>query len=594
MRCEPTGPDAALMLRNTQLSAGRVTRPLWLAGPVPRRPFAVCCQTAPAQPDNESVAARISAHAAPPHPTPRSSTTPPVDRHHRQSSTPSMNDGHGLEPDDAGGQASRSRGALQILGTVLWYVVVFIISSIVFSFGVEIYTKHSASRQSASEFQTDAPAPTSTSPKGSPPRRSSFKGKSRAARELKARDSPTESDSEAPPAPKSDHISGRYNDENWLVSPEELSKPIHRHARLRDGFYSDPVMETPSKQVKVEPMAGDKAVLEDQEPHKRPGRALTPHPRKFKPELPESKQTTPIRDRSPELAFNPLNTPSTRQSDRPNLWDIPSPPRHTLRSLAVNRSDTQQSPPKSSTTSTQKDDSSNKRTTTPARRPNTVHSTVPRKPRPGDFVLRLRPQGTIIQGTCDEDDIYDGPFKVLRISASLPLDEQRKIPAHDSEDLPANEPVAKIALPEDSALYKNTNGWISLSSLVKFTGHEPGYEHLAEGSEAKVSPKKLKLGGKTVYIMEKVRGKKKIDYVARKRGSSSTPATGDSASPVSNRKLEKQVRYKVHWKGYPAEDDTWEAPGGKGGVPKTEIQSWEEREGDWRRQRPELLGEEDE
>lgn len=183
----------------------------------------------------------------------------------------------------------------------------------------------------------------------------------------------------------------------------------------------------------------------------------------------------------------------------------------------------------------------------------------------GDWVLRIRPPHTILKGSCDENDLYDGPWKVLEVRERYQVchtpmvrSSSRKTTKGPSNSIPS----AKLALPVDSFLQKHSQGWVPLNQLVRSNSI---VGEAVDGGE----PAIVIHDGHQYYTVKKVRGMR-MDYPPKKVG---------ARSPVSGVRA-----YLVHWAGYPSEDDTWEKADTdqEGGVPPGYISEWKKRDTAWR------------
>lgn len=188
----------------------------------------------------------------------------------------------------------------------------------------------------------------------------------------------------------------------------------------------------------------------------------------------------------------------------------------------------------------------------------------------GDWVHRLRPAPTILKGTSDEEDLYDGPWKVLEIQRRHKVQHTpmvRKTPRTGTESLIAS---AKLAIPEDSLLQKATEGWVPLDQLVKVKPTlNKSLEEMSNSGAVYHDH-----NGEKYYSVEKIRGERSGNLK-----SANIPAAN---SPKVSRTGVKS--YLVHWAGYPSEDDSWEI-GHKhqcGGVPAEFINEWKQRENEWK------------
>ena len=207
---------------------------------------------------------------------------------------------------------------------------------------------------------------------------------------------------------------------------------------------------------------------------------------------------------------------------------------------------------------------------------------TPQKPKqivPGDWVLRIRPPQTILKGTSDETDLYDGPWEVLKVEERHKVQHTpmvRNTPRNTSKFINSFKASAKISIPTDSLLQKFSQGWIGLEQLVKVDASLE--QAVAEGSRSSF----LGEDGEEYYPVKKVRGvKHEILKISRTSGSSrESTVTSGSASTIPTTKKS----YLVHWVGYPSEDDTWELSekDQTGGVPAEYIREWKEREKVWK------------
>jgi hypothetical protein len=127
---------------------------------------------------------------------------------------------------------------------------------------------------------------------------------------------------------------------------------------------------------------------------------------------------------------------------------------------------------------------------------------------PGDLVLRPRPARYVHPGTVD-DDVYDGPFIVASTSNPAPK-HLKKLPGANLASW------ALLELPENSRAER----WYMESSLLRYTGDVTA-DQLRRYAEAVDD----------MYVIDKIRNERVV------RG---------------------KKEYKVAWKGYPCEDDTWE------------------------------------
>ena len=193
---------------------------------------------------------------------------------------------------------------------------------------------------------------------------------------------------------------------------------------------------------------------------------------------------------------------------------------------------------------------------TPAR----AASPTPHDPRsivPGTVVLRRRPASTILRNSSDQDDRYDGPWKVLEVKQREPAGN-RSTPS--SRRFPAPKPMGRLAIPSDSVLYRKCKGWVHLSQLVKTNLSTTESDN--EGASVVIE-------GVEMWVVKKVRG-----------------SAYDGQDAVTG---ERKIKYLVHWAGYPSEDDTWQHAEGDvegdegGGVPIRFIEDWVEREQEWRK-----------
>jgi len=197
---------------------------------------------------------------------------------------------------------------------------------------------------------------------------------------------------------------------------------------------------------------------------------------------------------------------------------------------------------------------------------------------PGDWVLRIRPPQTILKGTSDEADVYDGPWEVLKVEERHRVQHTpmvRKSPSETSKLANSSKASAKLSIPADSLLHKFSQGWVELGQLVKVDASigqavTGGFRSSFRGED-----------GEEYYQVKKVRGvKHEISKVPRTSGNS-------RSGPVTSIAVPETKKYLVHWAGYPSEDDTWELAqkDQTGGVPVEYICEWREREKDWKEAR---------
>jgi len=210
---------------------------------------------------------------------------------------------------------------------------------------------------------------------------------------------------------------------------------------------------------------------------------------------------------------------------------------------------------------------------------------VPQKPRqivPGDWVLRIRPPQTILKGTSDEADVYDGPWEVLKVEerhkvqhTPMARNTPRKAGKLTNNSSKAS---AKINIPTDSLLQRFSQGWIELEQLVKVDASLE--QAVVEGSRSSFRGE----DGEEYYQVKKVRGVKheisQTPRASRNSGVGKVSFGSTSTTPTTK-------KYLVHWVGYPSEDDTWELSqkDQTGGVPVGYICKWIEREKVWKEAR---------
>ena len=185
----------------------------------------------------------------------------------------------------------------------------------------------------------------------------------------------------------------------------------------------------------------------------------------------------------------------------------------------------------------------------------------------GNWVLRIRPPHTILKGTSDEGDVYDGPWEVLKVQEISKVDHTPRPAKYSSRRTVMS---AKLRIPKDSLLFKHCEGWVAVDQLVETT---PPLGVTNETESVVVE-------GMQLYVVKKVRGRK-LDYPKSPKRSSRNPATPGSSTPLPTK------TYLVHWAGYPSEDDSWEKSEKvqKGGVQVTYIKEWKRRENAWERSR---------
>ena len=183
---------------------------------------------------------------------------------------------------------------------------------------------------------------------------------------------------------------------------------------------------------------------------------------------------------------------------------------------------------------------------------------------PGTWVFRIRPPHTVLKGTSDECDVYDGPWEVLEVQEISKVDHTPRLAKRTRRAVMS----AKLRIPEDSLLFKLRNGWVVLDQLVRTT----------PPLKATNETKSVVVEGMQLYVVKKVRGRK-LDYPK-------SPKRSRNAVPGSSTTWAIET-YLVHWAGYPSEDDTWERSekDQKGGVPVTYIKEWKKREMAWERTR---------
>jgi len=200
---------------------------------------------------------------------------------------------------------------------------------------------------------------------------------------------------------------------------------------------------------------------------------------------------------------------------------------------------------------------------------------TPQKPRrvvPGDWVLRIRPPQTILKGTSDETDLYDGPWEVLKVEERHKVQHTpmiRNTPKETSKPANSSKASAKLNIPTDSLLKKLSQGWVRLEHLVKVDVSPE--QAVAEGWKLSFRDE----DGDGYYQVKKVRGMK-YEIPRTSRNSRAGTVTLGSTSITK--------KYLVHWAGYPSEDDTWELAqkDQAGGVPVEYIREWKEREKSWK------------
>lgn len=197
---------------------------------------------------------------------------------------------------------------------------------------------------------------------------------------------------------------------------------------------------------------------------------------------------------------------------------------------------------------------------------------------PGDWVLRIRPPQTILKGTSDETDLYDGPWGVLKVEEKHKVQHTpmvRKTPRKTDKPTNSSKTLAKIHIPADSLLQKLSQGWVELEQLVKVdTSLE---QAVAEGS----LPSFRGEDGEEYYQVKKVRG---VKHEITKTLRTSRNSRANTITPGSTTTTLTTKKYLVHWAGYPSEDDTWELArkNQTGGVPVGYIREWKEREKAWK------------
>ncbi|KAF8462952.1 hypothetical protein BDZ91DRAFT_732734 [Kalaharituber pfeilii] len=166
----------------------------------------------------------------------------------------------------------------------------------------------------------------------------------------------------------------------------------------------------------------------------------------------------------------------------------------------------------------------------------------------GDCVLRIRPKSTILKGTCDEEDIYDGPWEVIDVHIQIVRKSSR--PRF----------TARLRIPEDSLLFRKGGGWVAQDQLIKT-------KLLRDYDEPSVV-----VHGVTLYAVHKVRGMR----LEKKFSANSKHFNAD---------VKQRIKYLVHWAGYPSEDDSWEEAVSDrvaDGIPRQFIEEWKRREREWR------------
>ncbi|RPB21100.1 hypothetical protein L211DRAFT_851831 [Terfezia boudieri ATCC MYA-4762] len=207
---------------------------------------------------------------------------------------------------------------------------------------------------------------------------------------------------------------------------------------------------------------------------------------------------------------------------------------------------------------------------------------TPQKPRhivPGDWVLRTRPPQTILKGTSDETDLYDGPWKVLEVEerhkvqhTPMVQNTPRKTSKLTNNSSKAS---AKLSIPTDSLLQKFCQGWVELEQLVKVNASPE--QAVAEGLRSGFCGEY----GEEYYQVKKVRG---VKNEISKTPQTSRNSTVGTVTLGSTSNIPTTKKYLVHWAGYPSEDDTWELAqkDQPGGVPVESIHEWKEREKVWK------------
>ena len=181
---------------------------------------------------------------------------------------------------------------------------------------------------------------------------------------------------------------------------------------------------------------------------------------------------------------------------------------------------------------------------------------------PGNWVLRIRPPHTVLKGTSDESDVYDGPWEVLRVQEIPKVDHTPRSGKRTSRAVMS----AKLRIPKDSLLFKLCEGWVAVDQLVK----------TVLPLEVTNETQSLVVEGMQLYVVKKVRGRK-LDYPkSPKRSRRNTATPGSSTTWLTK-------TYLVHWAGYPSEDDSWEKSEKDqiGGVPVAYIREWKRREKAW-------------
>jgi hypothetical protein len=158
-------------------------------------------------------------------------------------------------------------------------------------------------------------------------------------------------------------------------------------------------------------------------------------------------------------------------------------------------------------------------------------SVAPWQPNPGELVMRLRPPSCVLTGSPDEMVTHDGPFVVNSSHNACP----KRLTHIDPDGLSA---WVEFELPDISRAER----WWKNTDLLPYEGKTTASE---------LRDAWVPRGG--FYLVKRIRAER------RRKG---------------------RLEYRISWKGWPSEDDTWEWPESIEGLEEV-LEEWEARKVKW-------------